>query len=346
MYHKKIKYFDVQLNHQNIYLTKKQFAKLATSNADYLQDVNEHLIIERKKIKQILKKMSKFSFEEFGRLYYQSDMLHDCFELKAKELYEEGKFSTSEYYKNTKLVFENVPIKAIDDKYIERFIKSRATYPAAYLRALRHILKRADSDFHITIKSSQHTTKIPLELDELESLRNYKSLVLQDQFIIDFWMASFYAAGINFKDLVYLEKSQVSNGWINKKRKKTGVENDIPVSEPLQLILDRYESNDPIYFFGIINFKMTEYEKHIKYDSFLSAARKRLNKIAKVLGFRNKLTPYIARHTAASIWMHEGRSIIMIQRMLGHRSPKSTESYVKSMRSAVKREMSDKLANG
>lgn len=58
-------------------------------------------------------------------------------------------------------------------------------------------------------------------------------------------MFSFYTRGMSFVDMIYLRKSDVRDGVLTYRRKKTGQTLSLRVEAPLQEIIDRYDSDSP-----------------------------------------------------------------------------------------------------
>ena len=58
-------------------------------------------------------------------------------------------------------------------------------------------------------------------------------------------MFSFYTRGMSFVDMIYLRKSDVRDGVLTYRRKKTGQTLSLRVEAPLQKIIDRYDSDSP-----------------------------------------------------------------------------------------------------
>jgi integrase/recombinase XerD len=65
--------------------------------------------------------------------------------------------------------------------------------------------------------------------------------------------------------------------------------------------------------------------------------------IAKNLGIEKKITTYVARHTFSTVLKRSGASTEYIQEALGHVDSKTTESYLDSFESEVKREYANRL---
>ena len=61
----------------------------------------------------------------------------------------------------------------------------------------------------------------------------------------DMFMFSFYTRGMSFVDMIYLRKSDISDGMLTYKRKKTGQTLTLRIEPPLQRIIDRYNGDSP-----------------------------------------------------------------------------------------------------
>jgi site-specific recombinase XerD len=72
-----------------------------------------------------------------------------------------------------------------------------------------------------------------------------------------------------------------------------------------------------------------------------SALRLRLAKAARAAGLRERVTPHMLRHTAATQLIEAGVDIRYIQRLLGHASLTTTEIYTHVSDRALKRVVSD-----
>ena len=57
-----------------------------------------------------------------------------------------------------------------------------------------------------------------------------------------------------------------------------------------------------------------------------------LSKLTKMAGIRKHVTFHTARHTYATLLVHQGVAITTVQKLLGHTSVKTTEIYSKSCR--------------
>ena len=71
------------------------------------------------------------------------------------------------------------------------------------------------------------------------------------------------------------------------------------------------------------------------------ALRRRLARVAEAAGLRNRVTPHMLRHTAATQLIEAGVDIRFIQRLLGHASLSTTEIYTHVSDRTLKRAISD-----
>ncbi len=148
----------------------------------------------------------------------------------------------------------------------------------------------------------------------------------------NYFIASYLLYGLNFADLAYLKKTDVANGRVHYRRKKTGKLYDIKVTENLQHILSHYITAYPEreYIFPVINRSTPEgQEKDIQW------ARKRYNKrlkdLAALCGIDTPLTSYVSRHSFATHAMLLEVPVKAISTMLGHSSVKTTEVYLQNL---------------
>lgn len=131
--------------------------------------------------------------------------------------------------------------------------------------------------------------------------------------------------GMNFTDMAFLLKSNIVNGRILYRRKKTAKLYDIKITESLQKILNYYIDKNPksSYIFPII-----KRDSAFHQEKDILSARKRYNKKLKTLaalcGIDSNLTSYVSRHSFATQAMHKAIPLNAISSMLGHSSLKTT----------------------
>lgn len=172
--------------------------------------------------------------------------------------------------------------------------------------------------YQIRTTASKHTFLLPDELMKLEQLSfpvRYKHL----QHTLDAFLFCCYT-GLRYSDFTHLSadnliKPDKRNIWIVFKSIKTSIEIQIPLYLLFQgkaiSILHKY-SKDPNIFF---NLKPN------------SSVNKELIKIGELAKISKHFSFHTARHTNASLLIYEGVPITTVQKLLGHQSVKTTESY-------------------
>jgi integrase/recombinase XerD len=160
----------------------------------------------------------------------------------------------------------------------------------------------------------------------------------------NFFIASYMMYGMNFADMAYLEKTDIINGRIQYRRRKTSKLYDIKISEGLADILAHYTQRNPTstYVFPII-----KREGAILRQRDIQFGRKEYNEnlgtIAGLCGIEQKLTSYVSRHSFATNAMLSNVPVNAISTMLGHSSLKTTEIYLKSLPSNILDEYNAKI---
>lgn len=167
------------------------------------------------------------------------------------------------------------------------------------------------SDYSIT---EEETMPNNLDVGELRRLRDYPCEEWQKKYV-DFFMLSFYMAGINPVDLLMMRKDAVSNGHISFVRRKTNKQGAkkirtivLPLVDEAQSIIGRYPSKDG-YLIGFM-------DGRADYHSFVKKCNEALKKVGtrevvrdKIGKLRKlkyhplfpKITLYTARYTFGSI---------------------------------------------
>lgn len=290
-----------------------------------------------------------------------------------KELEEEGRFgyaktikdtytSIFKFIKNKDLKFKEITPEFLDKyehflrkSYGDEGIRIRMTdIRTTYNTAIRHgYAKETNYPFKIykisKLKSSSR--KIALTKKEFEAFKSFNIVENPDyEIAYKMFLFSYYAWGMNFKDLTFLKWSNVniSEAYLNYIRDKTKVSFNLPLREEAIDIL-KYFKNYPAsenaeFIFPIINkHQLTEKQIHGRYKRELKKFNKRLKFIAENVGINKNLTSYVARHSMATHLKHNGVPESIISQSMGHSSEAITKAYLEDFGSNILEEAMKKL---
>ena len=208
-------------------------------------------------------------------------------------------------------------------KHLKRYIN------VAINKEYMDIQKYAFRKYKIKSIEGSHTHLAPEELHKFENLQltgRYTRL----QKTKDAFLFCCYA-GLRYSDFTHLTSENIiefhKEFWLIYKSVKTGTE----VRLPLYLlfegkgihILHRYK-NDLNSFFKL------------KDNSNLN---KELNVLAKLAGISKHISFHTARHTNATLLIYSGANITTVQKLLGHKSVKTTQVYANIMDITVVRDL-------
>ena len=157
-----------------------------------------------------------------------------------------------------------------------------------------------------------------LTSDELQKIRNFKSSDERLQTVAD---AFLFAAntGLSHTDLLTLSKehliSEKGSLYIRKKREKSNVLCTIPVNNEALAIIKKYEHYSDLTGKILPIFCINDYNDLLK-------------RIADKCCINIDLSSHVARHTfSTTVWLDNGGSIEVLQKMLGHKSIRTTQRY-------------------
>lgn len=202
---------------------------------------------------------------------------------------------------------------AIKDGY-----RQHGDYPFAYVRTRAcKTVKRALSKENMRLLSSLSISNSPY----LEFSR-------------DLYLFSFYAQGMAFVDIAFLNKKNICGGLLTYSRRKSKQLIHIVVTPQMQKLIDKY-SNDSEYLFPIIDPLNKEQSVYKQYRLALGRINRHLKKLAAGLNLRIPLTTYTARHTWATLARDSGAPLSVISAGLGHTSEEMTRIYLKDFDQSV-----------
>lgn len=291
--------------------------------------------------------------DEFNR-YASEYSLFNFMESLIAKLKQNGNIRTSETYKATLNSFrkfrngEDIMLDCLTVDIMEAYEawhKSRGVAPntiSFYIRVLRAVYNRAveqeiiesRNPFRHVYTGVDKTVKRALPLAIIKKI---KILDLSQTPVLDFardmFMLSFYLRGMSFIDMAFLKKSDLHNGHICYRRRKTGQQLIIEWTKDMQLILDKYPENDLDYLLPIIC-KRSDNERSV-YRNVGYNINHHLKQVATMLNLSFRLTMYVARHSWASAAKAKGIPLSVISEGMGHDSVATTQIYLASLDTSV-----------
>lgn len=208
---------------------------------------------------------------------------------------------------------------------------------AKHLRQLRTLVNEAINQgyihadaypfrkFKIKQEKGRHEFLTPDELKKLENLEiNDRKL----RHVLDAFLFCCYV-GLRYSDFCQLTPANFIrvNGkrWLHFKSIKTGIELHLPLHLLFEgkalAILDKYN----IAEFASLGSN--------------SEVNKCLAQITMMARIKKHVTYHTARHTCATLLIHQGVPITTVQRLLGHTSVKTTEVYSEILSSTIVRDL-------
>lgn len=265
-----------------------------------------------------------------------------------------GKFRTSETYIAAMNSFskfrhgEDIMIDSIGPAVIEDYeawLMCRGVVPntaSFYLRILRAVYNRAVEQGGLTDRQPfkhvytgiDKTVKRALPL---KTIRRIKSLDLNSipalDYARDMFMLSFYLRGMSFVDMAFLRKTDLCNGIVSYRRRKTGQRLIIGWTGEMEAILDKYEKNNSDYLLPII--RSRNINERYAYRNAAYNINRNLKRIAVMLGVDIPLTLYVARHSWATAAKAKGIPLSVISEGMGHDSETTTQIYLSSLDASI-----------
>lgn len=209
---------------------------------------------------------------------------------------------------------------------------------SVHMRTLRALINRAIKEklipsdsyaFENYVIKREKTKKRAISNDDILKIKEYIPETKQKSRAKDYFLMSYYLMGASFIDLAFLKISDIVNGRIEYKRKKTGQRHSIKISPALQQILDKYlagkSEND--FILNVIN-SDNYFKQHEQAREELKRYNKRLKEIGMKCGIQQTLTSYVARHSFATIAKFKDVPIPVISQALGHEDTKTTQIYL------------------
>ena len=328
--------------------------------SNFLLGIQERLSWDATRLEKVVRSL------EIERCRFTADDIISMFHKLTKEsslftfmhgviaqLKQLGKIRTSETYTATLKSFmafresQDVPLDGISSDMMllyEAHLKTRDVSMntiSFYMRNLRAVYNRAaekgltpqNNPFRHVYTGVDKTIKRSIPIKEIKALKELDlSLKPSLDFARDMFMFSFYTRGMSFIDMAYLKKSDLQNGILTYRRRKTGQQLSIKWEKCMEDIVSKYPKNQTDYLLPII--KETGNERR-QYDNALHLVNYHLKDLSSMLKLQRPLTMYVARHSWASAAKAKNVPLSVISEGMGHDSEATTQIYLASLETSV-----------
>ena len=301
-----------------------------------------------------------------GRRKYSADDVITAFHRLTKEvslfsfwhnviaqLKQLGKVRTAETYTATLKSFmkfqsnQDVPLDGITSDMMllyEAHLKARGVrmntisfymriFRAVYNRAVEKGLTTQQNPFRHVYTGVDKTVKRAIPIKDIKALKDIDlSMHPTLDFTRDMFMFSFYTRGMSFVDMAYLRKSDIKNGVLTYRRRKTGQELTVKWEKCMADIVAKYPENKTGFLLPIIKEQGNERKQ---YDNALHLVNYHLKDISERLKLQRPLTMYVARHSWASAAKAKNIPLSVISEGMGHDSEATTQIYLASLETSV-----------
>lgn len=200
---------------------------------------------------------------------------------------------------------------------------------AVYNRAVEKGLVAQGNPFRHVYTGIDKTVKRAIPLKAIRRMKELDlSLKPNLDLARDMFLLSFYMRGMSFIDMAYLKKTDLRNGILSYRRRKTGQPMFIRWEKCMQEILDKYPPNETGHLLPIIKLPGNEREQ---YRNMQRLVNNKLKEISAKAGLQTNLTMYVTRHSWASIAKSQRIPLSVISEGMGHDSENTTQIYLASL---------------
>ena len=197
-----------------------------------------------------------------------------------------------------------------NNKHSKNTICTRFKFLSSLInRAVKDGILEKNPFFGIITKKEKKRREF-LTFSEIQLIEEYykECYVYRDRCILSAFLFGCYT-GIRISDIKNLKLSNVQNGWIYFKIKKTQTDEKYPINDPAMKILKSITPMKDKFF--IIPNRLNDHLKELMVK----------------IGINKKITFHCSRHTFATISLLLSRDIATVSKLLGHSKISTTEIY-------------------
>ena len=353
--------------HESEWDNKKSAVKISewasSGRRQYLQSVTERIQWDTKRLKAIAAFLDKQNKDD-----YTTDDIVGKFNAATNEQSLSGfmqgiisqlkrlnRIRTSETYAATLASFmkfrdgQDILLCEIDGDTMmlyEAWLKANGNCPnttSFYMRILRAVYNRAVEKalteqrhpFKHVYTGIDKTVKRAVPLKAIKRIKEL-DLTLKPHldYARDMFLFSFYTRGMSFIDMAYLKKSDLKNGILTYRRRKTGQQLTVKWENCMEEIVTKYAGRSVTqYLLPIITDPLTDERK--QYRNAIFRVNTALKEVARLADLQIPLTMYCARHGWASVAKSKNIPLSVISEGMGHDSEKTTRIYLASLDTSV-----------
>lgn len=335
--------------------------EIGESRKNYLREVAEHIDWDTRRLKAIVAQYDKQGgcsadsiVEKYNRQVGEQS-LFSFMQGIIGQLKQLGKVRTSETYTAALASFmkfregQDILLCEIDSNTMmlyEAWLKNKGICPntiSFYMRILRAVYNRAvekelteqKHPFKHVYTGIGKTVKRAIPLKTIKRIKELDLLLKPHlEYARDMFLFSFYTRGMSFIDMAYLKKSDLKNGTITYRRRKTGQQLTIKWEKCMEDIIAKYGTNTAThYLLPIITNPCSD--ERTQYRNAICRINVALKEVAKLAGLHIPLTMHVARHCWASVAKSKNIPLSVISEGMGHDSEETTRIYLASLDTSV-----------
>ena len=143
----------------------------------------------------------------------------------------------------------------------------------------------------------------------------------------------FLFGGMSFVDFAHLKTGNIKNGILDYNRQKTGTPMRLEILETAETMykeLSGEKVRDSGYLFPFLSGTREGREEYLEYNAALFRFNRNLKALKEFAGITSDVTSYTIRHSFAMTLKEQNVPIEMISELLGHKSIKTTQIYLRS----------------
>lgn len=279
--------------------------------------------------------------------------LRDYGKQRTSETYQSALNSIRRYRNKVDIMFNEIDSDLMQS--YQAYLVQNGLIPntiSFYMRILRAVYNRAveagitddKKPFRHVYTGIDKTIKRALDIATLKKIKEIDlSSLPSAEFARDLFLLSFYLRGMSYVDMAFLRKSDIKNGYLIYRRRKTGQQLTIRWKREMQEIIDKFPRNETEYLLPIITNK--DASPYNQYRAKQFKINKGLKTVAKLIGSDIPLSMYYSRHSWASLAKLKGVPIGVISEGLGHDNELTTQIYLASLDTSAVDNANDLIIN-